>query len=125
LASFVQRAWQGKFVEGAPKPEQALRGLARTDAGAIAMLSPTARDVALRVTPIHGAGVRFNRALKAGKTQGALAGRILHGTGRIAAGKPMVVVAACARSRQEALMAVQSMLNALKGVATRQNESKA
>jgi molybdopterin synthase catalytic subunit len=125
LFSLVANTWNGGFVKGAPKFERALRGLSRDDAGAVALLAPTARDVALDVTPLTGSKARFARALKAGRAQGALAGRILHGTGTIRAGQPMVVVAAAARSRQDAMMSVQTMLNALKGVALRRDASKA
>lgn len=112
-------------MKGAPKFDRALRGLSQDDTGAIAMLAPTARDVALDVTPLSGAGDAFKKALRAGRAQGAVSGRILHGSGRIRAGQPMVVVAAAARSRQDALMSVQIMLNALKGVALRRDVSKA
>ena len=117
--------WDGGFVKGAPKYERALRGLSQDDTGAVAMLAPTARDVALHVTPLSGAGPAFKKALRAGRAQGAFAGRILHGSGRIRAGQPMVVVAAAARSRQDAIMSVQTMLNSLKGVAVRRDVSKA
>lgn len=117
--------WEGGFVKGVPKVEHALRGLTRDDAGAIAMLAPTARDLALDVTPIPGSAAKFKRALKAGRNQGALAARILHGSGRIPAGRPMVVVAAVARNRQDAVSSVQAMLIALTGVAKRLDVSKA
>ncbi len=121
----MANSWDGGFVKGAPRFDRALRGLSQDDTGAVAMLAPTARDVALHVTPLSGAATAFKKALRAGRAQGAHAGRIIHGSGRIRAGQPMVVVAAAARSRQDALMSVQTMLNALKGVALRRDASKA
>lgn len=116
-------AWDGGFVRGAPSFARALNGLSRPDAGAIVVLAPTARDVDLWVVPQPKAGPAFRRALRAGRSQGAVAGRIWHGTGRIRKGRPMVIVAAAARSRKDALVAVEIMLNALKGVALRRDES--
>lgn len=116
-------AWDGGFVRGAPSFARALNGLSRPDAGAIVVLAPTARDVDLWVVPQPKAGPAFRRALRAGRSQGAMAGRIWHGTGRIRKGRPMVIVAAAARSRKDALVAVEIMLNALKGVALRRDES--
>ena len=116
---------QGGFVRGSPKLDASLRGLWRDDSGALAVLAPTAKDVDLKVKARKGSDAIFKRALREGKIQGALAGRIWHGTGTIPAGRPMVVVAAVARSRQDAMVAVQAMLNTLKGVAERHDASKA
>lgn len=117
--------FSARFVRGAPTVEEAVRGLRRRDAGALAVLAPTARDVGLVVQRLPAAPGVFRRALREGRSQGALAARIRHGTGRIPAGAPMVVVAAAAQSRQDALVSVQAMLNALKGVAVRRDASRA
>lgn len=118
----VSSAWQGGFVRGSPNLGRCLGGLGDPQGGAVAVLAPCAKDSALRVTPMARSSAAFTRALKAGRAQGALRGRIVHGSGRIAPGRPMVVVAAVARSRSDAIVAVESMLNALKGVATRRDE---
>lgn len=110
-------------MRGAPNLSRAVRGLGRADAGAIAILAPTAKDVGLDVAPQRGSAAGFRRALREGRRQGALGARIWHGSGRIPAGRPMVVVAAVAPSRRDATLAVESMLNALKGVATRRDAS--
>lgn len=98
-----------------------MKGLRDDSAGALAVLAPTARAVDLLVTAKPRTSSIFQRALRAGKQNGAIAGRILHGTGRIRAGDPMVVVAALAPSRADAMTAVESMLIALKGVALRRD----
>ncbi|HLE46792.1 MAG TPA: molybdenum cofactor biosynthesis protein MoaE [Candidatus Thermoplasmatota archaeon] len=121
----AQGVWDGAFVRGAPSIARAVRGLASEATGALAVLAPTARDGDLLVKAQSKAHGAFRRALRAGKAQGALSARILHGTGRIPAGSPMVVVAAAARSRRDALVAVELMLNGLKGVAVRRDASKA
>ncbi|MBI2077835.1 MAG: molybdenum cofactor biosynthesis protein MoaE [Euryarchaeota archaeon] len=121
----ARRVWDGGFVRGAPAIVRAVRGLTSVDAGALAVLAPTARDEDLLVEAKPRTQATFRRALRAGRSQGALSGRILHGTGRIPAGRPMVVVAAAARSRKDALIAVEIMLNSLKGVAVRRDASKA
>lgn len=121
----TSKDWSAGFAHGAPTVAGTIRGLRRTEAGALAVLAPTARKVALRVKRLPGAAAAFRKALQAGRAQGALAGRIRHGSGRIPAGEPMVVIAALARSRRDALIAVETMLNALKGVAERRDESKA
>jgi molybdopterin synthase catalytic subunit len=115
------KAWAGGFVRGSPAVARAVQGLNDRTAGALAVLAPTARDVDLLVTAKPRTQSIFQRALRAGKSQGAIGGRILHGTGRIPAGRPMVVVAALAESRADAMVAVESMLFALKGVARRRD----
>ena len=120
----ARREWQGGFVRGAPTVDRAVDGLLRPDAGALAVLAPMARDVDLMIIKRAGTSKIFQRALQEGRSQGALAGRILHGTGRIPAGRPMVVLAAVARNRKDSLLAVETMLNALKGVADRRDASK-
>lgn len=117
----AQRSWQGGFVKGSPLLSRCLSGLGHPEGGALAVLAPCAKGSALEVRAMPGAASVFRRALKAGRAQGALQGRIVHGTGRIPAGKPMVVVAAVAASRGDARVAVESMLNALKGVALRRD----
>jgi molybdopterin synthase catalytic subunit len=117
------KAWDGGFVRGSPAVARAVRGMNDPNAGAIAVLAPTAKQVDLLVSAQPRAQAVFRRALRVARDQGALAGRILHGTGRIPAGHPMVVVAALGRSRADAMIAVESMLNALKGVAVRRDAS--
>lgn len=114
-------SWRAGFVKGSPSIPRSLAGLGHVEGGALAVLAPSAKGSPMEVTPQAGAARVFQRALRIGRQQGALQGRILHGTGRIPAGKPMVVVAAVAPSRSDALVAVESMLNALKGVATRRD----
>lgn len=113
--------WRGGFVKGSPTLSRCLAGLGHPQGGALAVLAPCAKGSALQVQALPGAARVFARALKAGRAQGALQGRIVHGTGRIGAGRPMVVVAAVAPSRGDARVAVESMLNALKGVALRRD----
>ena len=109
------------ITEGAPVPNQALDWLMHFPGGAVHVVVTRAKPPGLVAEPRIAKPALEAKCLRAVDNLPLHGIVVLHASGRIGPGQPLLVVGAAADHRAEAFEAVQRLMTAMRGVSQRRD----